>query len=52
MSWREYFEWWVTRRFSSIEDVIELSGWLSSQISFEGCPLGLIYLTVRRYMRI
>jgi hypothetical protein len=33
-SWREYFEWWVTRRFSSIEDVRELSGWLSGERCF------------------
>jgi hypothetical protein len=31
--------WWVTRRFSSIEDVRELGGWLSSEIYlFEGMP--------------
>jgi hypothetical protein len=30
--------WWVTRRFSSIEDVRELSGWLSNEIYFEGMP--------------
>jgi hypothetical protein len=34
----EYFVWWVTRRFSSIEDVREPSGWLSSEIYIEGMP--------------
>jgi hypothetical protein len=34
-------------------DARELSKWLRSEIGFlRGCPLGLIYSTVGRYMRI
>jgi hypothetical protein len=46
MSWREYFMWWITRRLSSVEDVREPGGWLSSEILLRGCSLGLIYSTV------
>jgi hypothetical protein len=35
-----------------MEDSRELSKWLMSEMSSEGVPLGLIYLTVGRYMRI
>jgi hypothetical protein len=44
--------WWVTGEFSSTEDARELGGWLMSKMFLKGCPLGLIYLTVGRYMRI
>jgi hypothetical protein len=44
--------WWVTREFSSIRDVRELSRWLNGEMISRGCPLGLIYSTVGRYMRI
>jgi hypothetical protein len=30
----------------------ELSGWLSGEMILKGCPLGLIYSTMGRYMRI
>jgi hypothetical protein len=36
-----------------MEDARELSKWLIDEIDvFDGVPLGLIYSTVRRYMRI
>jgi hypothetical protein len=39
--------------FSSMEDARELSKRLIDEIDvFDGVPLGLIYSTVRRYMRI
>jgi hypothetical protein len=44
--------WRVTGEFSSTRDARELSRWLMSEMSLSGCPLGLIYLTVGRYMRI
>jgi hypothetical protein len=41
------------RGFSSTRDARELSSWLMNEIHLlMGCPLGLIYLTVGRYMRI
>jgi hypothetical protein len=52
MSWREYFVWRVTRIFSNAKDIRELDGWLSSEMLLRGCPLGLIYSTVGRYMWI
>jgi hypothetical protein len=36
--------WWITRRFSSVEDIREPSGWLSSDILSRGCPLALYTL--------
>jgi hypothetical protein len=30
--------WWITRRLSSVEDVREPGGWLSSEILSRGCP--------------
>jgi hypothetical protein len=33
-------------------DARELSKWLRSEMFLRGCPLGLIYSTVGRYMRI
>jgi hypothetical protein len=44
--------WWVIEEFSSMRDTRELSRQLMSEFSFEGVPLGLIYSTVWRYMRI
>jgi hypothetical protein len=44
--------WWVTGEFSSIEDARELSRRLMSELFLRGCPLGIIYSTVVRYMRI
>jgi hypothetical protein len=39
MSWREYFLWWVTRRFSSVWKRKEPGGWLSNEVDvFEGMP--------------
>jgi hypothetical protein len=35
-----------------MRDTRELSRRLMSELLFEGCPLGLIYSTVGRYMRI
>jgi hypothetical protein len=44
--------WWVTGEFSSTRDAKELSRWLMSEMFLRGCPLGLIYSTVGRYMRM
>jgi hypothetical protein len=44
--------WWVTGEFSSMRDARELSRWLMSEMFLRGCPLGLIYSTVGRYMQI
>jgi hypothetical protein len=35
-----------------MEDTRESSKWLKSEMISRGCPLGLIYSTVGRYMRI
>jgi hypothetical protein len=35
-----------------MKDAREWSRWLMSDLSFEGAPLGLIYSTVVRYMRV
>jgi hypothetical protein len=35
-----------------MRDNRELSRWLMSELFFRECPLGLIYSTVGRYMRI
>jgi hypothetical protein len=35
-----------------MEDTRELSKWLRSEMPLRGCPLGLIYWTVGRYMWI
>jgi hypothetical protein len=51
-SWGGSFVWWVTRDFSSTRDAREMSRWLRSEMILRGCPLGLIYSTVGRYMRI
>jgi hypothetical protein len=48
----DLFVWWVTREFSSMEDTRELSKWLRSEMFLRGCPLGLMYSTVGRYMWI
>ena len=37
---------------SLVRDARELNGWLMSEMFLKGCPLGLIYSTVGRYMRI
>jgi hypothetical protein len=44
--------WRVTGEFFSTRDVRELSKWLMSEMCLRGCPLGLIYSTVGRYMWI
>jgi hypothetical protein len=49
---RETVDSFVQVRASSVEDVREPSGWLSSEMLSRGCPLGLIYSTVGRYMWI
>jgi hypothetical protein len=35
-----------------MRDARELSRWLMNELSLMGCPLGLVYSTVGRYMRI
>jgi hypothetical protein len=42
----------LQRRFSSMRDARELSRWLSSEMFLRGCPLGLIYSTMGRYIRM
>jgi hypothetical protein len=51
-SWCGSFVWRVTREFSSTRDARELSKWLRSEMFLRGCPLGLIYSIVGRYMQI
>jgi hypothetical protein len=46
------FMWWVTEGFSSMKDAREWSRWLMNDLPFDGVPLGLIYSTVGRYMRV
>jgi hypothetical protein len=48
----DLFMWRVTGEFSSTRDAKELSKWLMGEIFLRGCPLGLIYSTMGRYMRI
>jgi hypothetical protein len=45
---------WVTEELSSLRDARGLSGWLMNDMKMilMGCPLGLIYSTVGRYMQI
>jgi hypothetical protein len=45
---------WVTEQFSSTRGARELSGWPMNEMKMilTGGPLGLIYSTVGRYMRI
>jgi hypothetical protein len=46
------FMWWVIREFSSMEKANELSRRLMNDLAMMGYPLGLIYSTVGRYMRV
>jgi hypothetical protein len=42
----------LQRGFSSSKDAREWTRWLMIELFFDGCPLGLIYSVVRRYMRV